>query len=547
MVLKLLAKTISEVELWRLVAAKRSNMVYRCLDILKMLQLRIISRLHPLRRYSTNQPVRNILENLQTRSLIRVAGNEVSEFLQGLITNDIHHLSQHNSGSMYTIFLNTKGRVLYDAILYKTDESNSFFIECDKEATETLQKHLKMFRVRRKVDITSLENQYLIYSLFDANSIDVDYIEKHRTNLAERIVPCNKLKSTLPETSTVTKIYKDLFIFKDPRVVELGSRIIAKVDVDVKGQVKELVDIVDTPEPQENYKTFRYKLGVGEGLKDLPQGNCFPLECNCDYLHGISFHKGCYIGQELTARTYHTGVVRKRLMPLYFKENPTKIITDIISHDNINLGKLRGVEGNVGLALLRISKVLELGEINIGNHVAKVKRPVWWPVEAPKEKMSVEHGNVMEVKTGSENNKTEVKPEIDVKTESAPTDISKKEEDTNAAEEVKYFQCASCPFKEKYEYFGRNPTQLKNYILLEDAYLIEDPFQPPKQGKVIVLGAHCLKCKKGVCKDVNCSLYYGGTYCVQCAKNNIQCFPSVVQEKLNKINQSKDSKNAVVE
>ncbi|KAJ8971297.1 hypothetical protein NQ314_000774 [Rhamnusium bicolor] len=84
---------------------------------------------------------------------------------------------------------------------------------------------------------------------------------------------------------------------------------------------------------------------------------------------------GCYIGQELTARTHHTGVVRKRLMPLYFSKIPTKLPTDnVILHENVNLGRLRGIEGNVGLALLRISKALNFGEFCVGNGVAKVKK-----------------------------------------------------------------------------------------------------------------------------------------------------------------------------
>ncbi|KAJ8924012.1 hypothetical protein NQ315_006788 [Exocentrus adspersus] len=108
-------------------------------------------------------------------------------------------------------------------------------------------------------------------------------------------------------------------------------------------------------------------------------------------------------------------------------------------------------------------------------------------------------------------------------------------EEEKPKEEVKYFQCSFCVFKQPYEYFGRNPPQIKNYILLEDAYVIENPFFPPKKGKVIILGTHCIKCRKSVCKDVNCSVYFDGTYCIQCAKNNLQNFPPSVQEKLNRI------------
>ncbi|XP_056636802.1 cysteine-rich DPF motif domain-containing protein 1 [Diorhabda sublineata] len=106
---------------------------------------------------------------------------------------------------------------------------------------------------------------------------------------------------------------------------------------------------------------------------------------------------------------------------------------------------------------------------------------------------------------------------------------------TTEMEEPQYFQCFSCSFRTPYEYFGRNPSCFKNYLLLEDSYTIEDPFSPPKQGKIIILGAHCIKCRKAVCKDNKCSFYFEGTLCLKCAKQDIKNFPISVREKLNKI------------
>lgn len=76
--------------------------------------------------------------------------------------------------------------------------------------------------------------------------------------------------------------------------------------------------------------------------------------------------------------------------------------------------------------------------------------------------------------------------------------------------------------------------QLKT-IFLEDSYVIENPFLPPKQGDLIVLGSHCVICKNSICKDTSCSIYYGGTYCIECAKSRTTMFPKTVQDKLNKI------------
>ncbi|KAG5891249.1 hypothetical protein JTB14_004363 [Gonioctena quinquepunctata] len=353
-----------------------------------------LSKILSIRFYSNIPPPRNILEPLNSRSLLRIAGSEVKEFLQGLITNDINHLGKSLGGSMYTMFLNTKGRVIHDAIIYRTKEVDSFFVECDDESSDSLMKHLKMYRVRRKINISSLRDEYMVHALFNSNHIksESDEIDKHanHTDIEGIVVPCDNLKSTTPDSSSST-IYKNLMIFKDPRLSELGSRIISKHGTDVKREINEIITVIDSPQPHKNYRFLRYSLGVGEGINDLPPDNCFPLECNCDYLHGVSFHKGCYIGQELTARTHHTGVVRKRLMPLYFTTIPTKLPVDsIITHENKNLGKLRGVEGTVGLALLRVSAALECRNITVGNGIAAVQKPQWWPLELPKEKVNVE-------------------------------------------------------------------------------------------------------------------------------------------------------------
>ena len=105
------------------------------------------------------------------------------------------------------------------------------------------------------------------------------------------------------------RLDSDIKGFGDPRLEELGWRVLLGPEAEV--ETKYNIDIVEESE----YKAFLYSLGVGEGAVDFPTGNSFPLESNGDYLHGISFQKGCYIGQELTARTHHTGVIRKRLMP----------------------------------------------------------------------------------------------------------------------------------------------------------------------------------------------------------------------------------------
>ncbi|KAK9873986.1 hypothetical protein WA026_002334 [Henosepilachna vigintioctopunctata] len=314
------------------------------------------------------------LNNLRERSLIAIVGEEAPIYLQGLITNDIYHLSNDLS-SQYAMFLNSKGRVLYDSILYRIDYK-TYFIECDSSIISNFEKYLKTFRLKRKVDVVPLNN-FKVYSLFKKEYC-VEDSDKYESLL------CKKSVSHF-DISLFNKISKSK-LFKDPRVLQLGYRVLLNTDDenDFQMQLQDFLNININLE-NVNYRKFRYSLGVGEGIIDLPIGNCFPLESNCDYLHGVSFHKGCYIGQELTARTHHTGVTRKRLMPIYF-ENPLKQMPedDFIIHGKIKLGKLRGIEGDIGLGLIRTDLLSSLQDFKISGISAVIKKPVWWPVDAPK-------------------------------------------------------------------------------------------------------------------------------------------------------------------
>lgn len=329
------------------------------------------------RFFATTPQTGNGVQRLKERALIELKGPDASDFLQGLITNDINHIAD-GAGSMYTMFLNVKGRVLFDALIYKREEKNCFWIECDSSSTGALQKHLKIYKVRRKVEISSLDWQ--VHVLFNLENIGLQ-TEGHIPMLKDFD------HKFLPKNCTEFTTFKDLLLFKDPRVAQLGFRIISRPVTDITQAVQLLGQCSNTMD----YRKLRYSLGVGEGESDLLFGTSFPLECNCDYLHGVSFHKGCYIGQELTARSHHTGVIRKRLMPLFFSKIPTSLPENsVITHNSVNLGKLRGVEVSLGLALLRINQALEFENINVGNGEARVVRPFWWPVELPKEKLNVQ-------------------------------------------------------------------------------------------------------------------------------------------------------------
>ncbi|XP_077280972.1 iron-sulfur cluster assembly factor IBA57, mitochondrial [Temnothorax americanus] len=345
---------------------------------------------YPIRHSSTQRPPRDgkTLERLNDRSVLRVSGNEASTFLQGLITNDMKYLDE-GAANIYALFLNIRGRVMCDAIVYKSEESNLYYVECDSLMIDSLQKHLKMYRVRRKIDIEHVGDKINVWSMFGStkhldNGVAATETGKHK--LEGMIFPCGKLNGK------ASKFVDNLMIYEDPRLPDLGLRILAESQIGRHEIIKHLDADVPPSESLADYKAFRYKLGVGEGAHDLPPGKALPLEINCDYLRGVSFRKGCYIGQELTARTYHTGVVRKRLMPLSFDnvmDKPLAYDEKILNESGNAVGKFRGCVAKYGLGLMRINESLGARQLNVSGINVRVVKPAWWPQESQTETVSL--------------------------------------------------------------------------------------------------------------------------------------------------------------
>uniref|UniRef100_A0A182WCX2 GCV_T domain-containing protein n=1 Tax=Anopheles minimus TaxID=112268 RepID=A0A182WCX2_9DIPT len=308
---------------------------------------------------------------LTDRKFVRVHGADSVSFLQGLMTNDMRHFE--HCGVMYAMFLKANGRVFCDTLIYKRpvaeQEPYDYLLECDASVAPRLEKHLKLYRLRKKVQV-GMDETYRVWAAFRNESDPVE------------------------EAAPIAN--HGLHVLKDPRLARLGYRLLGREERSATGELLNSIfpDGAVLADQGVPYTEFRYTLGIGEGEENLPDGKCFPLECNCDLLHGVSFHKGCYIGQELTARTYHTGVIRKRLMPLVFESAPKFSADPEVLHDaeiqtgeGTVVGKLRGVVGRHGIALLRIEKILPGGELTLNipgetNAIpCRTGKPSWWPKE----------------------------------------------------------------------------------------------------------------------------------------------------------------------
>nr|CAB3255175.1 putative transferase CAF17 homolog, mitochondrial [Phallusia mammillata] len=284
------------------------------------------------------------LVKLQHRSVLKLSGKDSLDFLQGLVTNDVLQLPSQQC--MYSMMLDTRGRIMHDFIMYwlPHDSDLQVLLECEQESKDTILKTLKMYKLRKKVKIAG-ECESSVWQALGPNALDFDTVNSLFTA---------KSKSLL---------------FKDPRTPLLGWRIIS--------EQLEVSD--DSTKPLENYHAHRLKLGVPEGANDLPIGKCSPLENNIDLMNGISFSKGCYLGQELTARTYHTGVIRKRLMPFMTETGLTLQYNDRIkSSDGKVTGKIRSSNSKgQGLALMKLES-LQMKHFCSDNEILPYK-PEWWP------------------------------------------------------------------------------------------------------------------------------------------------------------------------
>lgn len=309
--------------------------------VLRHLLRRQSFTLYPCARYSeAKKSLMPRCVHLCHRKLIEVEGRDATAFLQGMVTNDVERLPQMKC--MYAMMLNQHGRVLHDLILYQHPEKDSIFVECQSDSAELLLKNLKFYKLRKKV----------------------------KMNISEAFAIGHVLPQSKNENAPVP--LQPIASYQDPRLPSLGNRIIFE---------SSHVSKFDTSENLEGYHRKRILSGVPEGVQDLPPGDCLPLECNLDYMNGVSFHKGCYIGQELTARTKFTGVIRKRLVPITISgDEAPESGASLKTEKGKNAGKLRSClrGGDIGLAVVRLNFLGEKLFTKAGQQI-QCTVPPWWP------------------------------------------------------------------------------------------------------------------------------------------------------------------------
>lgn len=260
--------------------------------------------------------------HLTDRAVIEVTGPDAATFLQGLITNDVTKAS--GDGAIYAALLTAQGKIIYDFLIAAAD--GGFRIDCAKAHATDLAARLKKYKLRAKVTITE------------------------RPDLAV-------VASPTPIDGS----------FADPRLTALGFRT--------------LQTNVTTPGSETAYHAHRIALGVPDS-SDIQPETLFPLDCNFEELHGVDFDKGCYVGQELTARMKHRATARRRILRVEAAAALPPPGTPL-TLGSIELGEMLGSIGTQGLAIIRLDRLSNATEATAGGLTVRISRPPYPLITIP--------------------------------------------------------------------------------------------------------------------------------------------------------------------
>ncbi|PPQ77279.1 hypothetical protein CVT25_010861 [Psilocybe cyanescens] len=287
---------------------------------------------------------------------------------------------------------------MYDLFLYST--TNGYLLEFDSRTTEAppLLSYLKRHVLRSKVKIKNVTEEYDVWAAW-GSSKDLEWETQRQWNWA-RSGAVEPVWDASHEWPWGTQEY----IINDRRAVNMGRRLLVK-----KGEPPQDAtthDIVSSDE----YTLHRILHGVPEGIVDIPPMYAFPMDSNLDAMGGLDFRKGCYVGQELTVRTYHTGVIRKRIVPVAIHND--QVLTQRSFPENLDIkpvvdnakrqgprprgsGRLLSTHKGVGLALMRLEHLsgVDKGDLKLEVEISDESNsskwnaspwwPDWWPREPP--------------------------------------------------------------------------------------------------------------------------------------------------------------------
>jgi len=291
---------------------------------------------------------------LPGRGVLRLSGADVRPFLQALITRDLDSLSPERA--VYGALLTPQGKYLFDFFLCQ--HGDDLLLECEAGRLEALAKRLNMYKLR--ADVTIETEPWQVHAAFGAAAAAA-------LDLAG---------------SGGAREYAGGMAFMDPRLDDAGARIVAPKD-----QAAPLLAAAGMAEAEAgDYDYFRLGLALPDGSKDLVVDKSLMLESNFEALNGVDFDKGCFVGQELTARTKYRALVRKRLLPVRINGPVPGPDTPLLAGER-EIANMRSGQGDRGLALVRLDRLAEAGgweqTLIAGSTKLSLQLPDWAEVDLP--------------------------------------------------------------------------------------------------------------------------------------------------------------------
>ena len=284
---------------------------------------------------------------LEDRAILFIQGKDAKDFLQNIITNDINKVNEFKS--LFASILTPQGKYLFDFLIIK--HKNGYFLDCEKIQADKLFNQLTLYKLRSKVEIINLSNEFVVAAISKDKFLEFD-----------------KAKAV----SGLTIKYREDPVVLDPRNKELGARII----INLEKLYLSLKKLNLTSSNVDEYYELSHQLGIAQIDTEKLKNQLFGIECNFEELNGIDFQKGCYVGQENTARIKLKNKLIKRLFPI--KVISGTLEKGTIDYNEIEVGKIL-IKGRFPFALIKFKQINldEDIEYKCGEATLKIIKPEW--------------------------------------------------------------------------------------------------------------------------------------------------------------------------
>ena len=285
---------------------------------------------------------------LEDRGILYINGEDCFEFLQNLITNDLNKVSEDSS--CFASLLTPQGKYLFDFMIVKHKEG--YFIDCEKKVIDELFKKLDLYKLRSKVEILNLSNEFVVAAISK-----------------EKFLVFENSKDVIGNTIK----YRSDPIFLDPRNTDLGGRIIINLE-------KLYLSIKKLNLKSSNIKEYydhSFNIGIPQIDTQKLQNKLFGIECNFEDLNGLDFKKGCYVGQENTARIKLKDKQSKKLFPIQILEGKIKMNDEIKQNNKVYGNVLIDQSYPFGLIKFKDNDIKISENFSCGTAKIKILKPNW--------------------------------------------------------------------------------------------------------------------------------------------------------------------------